>query len=58
MAIDPERIRQRMVEAEESGRRGLGAEEARLVLRELAVVRDGASKGERRGEMAALTRAS
>ncbi|WP_326737090.1 hypothetical protein [Streptomyces sp. NBC_01022] len=58
MAIDPERIRQRMLEAEESGRRGLRAEEARAILRELAVVRDGTSKGERRSEIAALTRAS
>ncbi|MGW1621883.1 hypothetical protein [Streptomyces sp. NPDC002172] len=41
MAIDPARIRQRMIEAEQSGRRPLTVDEAVEVLRALAVAMDG-----------------
>lgn len=41
MAVDPARIRRRMQEAEGSNRRSLGAREARVALRALAVVLDG-----------------
>lgn len=46
MAIDPARIRRRMVEAEESGRRALGVQEARAVVCVLAVVVDGGPQEE------------
>nr|WTB35113.1 hypothetical protein OG781_41720 [Streptomyces sp. NBC_00830] len=57
MAIDPARIRRRMVEAEESGRRGLGMQEARAALRVLAVVMDGESQEELCSKAVALIQA-
>ncbi|MET8534483.1 hypothetical protein ABZV67_21775 [Streptomyces sp. NPDC005065] len=57
MVIDPARIRRRMVEAEESGR-GLGVQEARAVLRVLAVVMDEESQEKLSGGVVALVQAS
>lgn len=60
MAIDPERIRQRAREAEESGRRCLDAQEGHVALRALAVMLDDeacSSSRELQGE-AELVRAS
>ncbi|MEU3337331.1 hypothetical protein [Streptomyces sp. NPDC006668] len=58
MAIDPDRIRQRMMEAEQSGRRPLNIDEAVSARRALAVVVDGELQGGPRGDGVALVRAS
>jgi hypothetical protein len=58
VAVDPERIRQRMKEAEESGRPCLGEQEARSALCALAVVFEGEPQGEQDGGVVMLERAS
>ncbi|MGW2700790.1 hypothetical protein [Streptomyces sp. NPDC001340] len=58
MAIDPDRIRMRAMEAEQSGRRPLNVDEAATALRVLAVVIDGESRDEQVGEGVTLERAS
>lgn len=59
MAVDPERIRQHMMAAEESGRRSLGVREARVALCALAVVVDeDPHEEEPGGSVVVLVRAS
>ncbi|MFH8772069.1 hypothetical protein [Streptomyces sp. NPDC017958] len=58
MAIDPDRIRKRAMEAEQSGRRPLNVDEAVTAMRALAVVVDGESRDDQVGEVVALERAS
>ena len=59
MAVDPERIRQRMKEAEESGRPVLGVLAARSALCALAVVVDEEPQEEESGgAVVVLVRAS
>ncbi|MGW3658379.1 hypothetical protein ACWD6R_23015 [Streptomyces sp. NPDC005151] len=58
MAIDPARIRRRMLEAEESGRRGLGVQEARAAWRVLTVVMDEEPQEQLRSDVVALVQAS
>ncbi|MFK0106395.1 hypothetical protein [Streptomyces sp. NPDC091217] len=57
MAIDPARIRKRMIEAEQSGRRSLSADEAAEALRALAVVTDGEIQEQPSGDPVALQQA-
>ena len=58
MAVDPERIRQRMKEAEESGRPCLGVQDARTALCALAVVVEGGPRSEQFCDAVILERAS
>jgi hypothetical protein len=58
VAIDPDRIRKRMMEAEQSGRRPLNVDEAVTASRALAVVVDGEQQGGPSGDGVELVRAS
>ncbi|WP_164836210.1 hypothetical protein [Actinacidiphila soli] len=58
MGIDPARIHRRMLEAEQSGRRTLGAQEASAVLRILAVVIEQEPQDDPHSDVVALVQTS